>query len=83
MFSVIFTVLSLTLLFGSSRTVSLGVFVMTVCCALAMTNMMCPTVGQWVRNVDVDQMHNGTTVLNLAKKGWMALRVKAITLGIL
>ena len=82
-FSLTFSTLSLMLLFGSSRTVSLGVFLLTVCCSLAVTNLICPTLMQTLREVS-DNEDNGKSVpfMDTLQHTWNLMRVKVLTLGL-
>ena len=72
-FSLVFSVLSLLLLFGTSRTVSLGVFLLTLCCSVAVTNLMCPTLVQTLRDTNT---HNSkvSSVVDTLQQTWHFLR---------
>ena len=82
-FSLTFSTLSLMLLFGSNRTVSLGVFLLTVCCSFAVTNLICPTLAQTLRDAS-DSEDNGKSVpfMDTLQHTWNLLRVKVLTFGL-
>lgn len=83
MFSLTFSALSLMLLFGSSRTVSLGVFLLTVCCSLAVTNLICPTLMQTLRDVsDNENNANSAPFMDTLQHTFNLLRVKVLTFGL-
>jgi hypothetical protein len=72
-FSLVFSVLSLLLLFGTSRTVSLGVFLLTLCCSLAVTNLMCPTLVQTLRDTNT-QNSKVSSLVDTLQQTWHYLR---------
>lgn len=72
-FSLVFSVLSLLLLFGTSRTVSLGVFLLTLCCSLAVTNLMCPTLVQTLRDTNT-HTSKVSSVVDTLQQTWHYLR---------
>lgn len=72
-FSLVFSALSLLLLFGTSRTVSLGVFLLTLCCSVAVTNLMCPTLVQTLRDTNTHSS-KVSSVVDTLQQTWHFLR---------
>lgn len=57
-FSVCFFILSYKVLFWSDRIVSIGVLLLTSCCALSMTQIMFPHTHRVFMNAFSDQIHS-------------------------